>query len=232
MKKFILLISFTLVTQILLAQSPRFGLMFTPSLSWTKADNPDISSTVRAGIDYGAIAEFYFTENYAFTTEVYHSITGVTVDHDKKSFDFFNSIELPETGDTTGVSYPVGFKDYQVDLQYIEFPLGLKLQTNEIGYLKYFGHIGVRPAFLVRARLDATSTTDNNDDFENKDVQEDVESFDFALRIGAGAQYSLTESVSLVAALYFNNGFVDTIPDGDGEKLFRKGLSLRVGVMF
>lgn len=232
MKKISLILSLLVLTTMLYAQNtkgPRFGLMGVPHFNWLKPDNAKIETTTRVGIKYGAVGEFFFADNYAFTVGAYHALSSGKLNHEDNSYRFFTRIEDQSSDE---INQEPKYKDYKVNLQYVEIPIGLKLQTNEIGYLTYFGHIGINPGFNVRARLDAKSTSDNNEDFENQDVFKDIETLDFSLRVGGGAEYSLTESVSLLAALYFNNGFVDVLPDGDGEKLFRKNVGLRLGVMF
>jgi opacity protein-like surface antigen len=146
------------------------------------------------------------------------------------------------------------FNDYKLDLQYIEVPLTLKLKTNEIGYLTYYGQIGITPGVKLKGRVDASSNN-QNDDLQNTNVLKDINFVNLALTVGGGIEYSLTKDVSLLAGIYFNNGFINVIPkDGgdenvniqnkinkdkaerpktsDGEKISMNNVSLRLGFMF
>jgi len=250
MKKFGFLIFFSLLFFSLRAQDMKFGLTASPHMNWFRAEKEQIDSKVRVGFKYGAIGEFYFAENYAFTVGVNHVLTGGRFETNENVYIMFEQGEL--TNDE--IDTVPAFNDYKLDLQYIEVPLTLKLKTNEIGYLTYYGQIGITPGVKLKGRVDASSNN-QNDDLQNTNVLKDINFVNLALTVGGGIEYSLTKDVSLLAGIYFNNGFINVIPkDGgdenvniqnkinkdkaerpktsDGEKISMNNVSLRLGFMF
>ena len=250
MRKLGLILLLAIISNISFAQDMKFGLTVTPHFNWYNPNNEDINQSVRAGFKYGGIGEFYFAENYAFTIGVNHVLSGGSFSHDSSGYIFFEQGELANNEIDTIPQ----FTDYKMNLQYIEIPITLKLKTNEIGYITYYGQIGVTPGIKLKGRVNASSEN-SNEDLENTDVLRDISFFNLALTIGGGIEYSLTEDVSLLAGLYFNNGFTDVIPkDGgndskaikkiangenasrvkssDGEKITNKNIGLRLGFMF
>ena len=250
MKKLGSLIVFLLFFFTLHAQDMKFGLTVSPHINWFRAETGQIDSKVRVGFKYGGIGEFYFAENYAFTVGVNHVLTGGSFETDSNHYVMFEQGEL--TNDE--IDTVPAFNDYKLNLQYIEVPITLKLKTNEIGYLTYYGQIGVTPGVKLKGRVDASSNN-QNDDLKNTDVLKDINFVNLALTIGGGIEYSLTKDVSVLAGIYFNNGFINIIPkDGgdenldiqqvvnkdnaerpetsDGEKISMKNISLRLGFMF
>ena len=76
----------------------------------------------------------YFTPNYSFSTGISLSRAGgrlVSSDTTVMEFTNFRSTVLPGN--------PVVYK-----IQYLAIPVGLKLQTNQIGYLTFFSDLGTR----------------------------------------------------------------------------------------
>ncbi len=250
MKKFSLLILFSLFFFSAHAQDMKFGLTVSPHMNWFRAEKEQINSKARVGLKYGAIGEFYFADNYAFAVGVNHVLTGGGFETDRNEYIMFEQGELINDE----VDTVPAFNDYKLNLQYIEVPLTLKLKTNEIGYLTYYGQIGATPGVKLKSRVDASSNN-QNDDLKNTDVLKDINFVNLALTVGGGIEYSLTEDVSLLAGIYFNNGFINIITkDGgdedvdiqnivnkdnadrpktsDGEKISMKNISLRLGFMF
>ncbi len=232
------------------AQDMKFGLTVSPHMNWFRAETDRIDSKVRVGLKYGAIGEFYFAENYAFAVGVNHVITGGSFQTDGNDYIMFEQGEIVNDEIDTVPQ----FNDYKLNLQYIEVPLTLKLKTNEIGYLTYYGQIGVTPGVKLKGRVNASSNN-QNEDLQNTNVLKDINFINLALTVGGGIEYSLTKDVSLLAGLYYNNGFINSIPkDGgdedldveklidkddaerpktsDGEKISMKNISLRLGFMF
>src|SRR6185295_7915558 len=92
--------------------------------------------------------------------------------------------------------------------QYLQIPLTLKLRTNQIGYITYFGQFGLQAGVRIRSRADITDPV--NSFAENKvDFSNDVTLPDFGLVIGAGVEYTITGNTALLGALQFYNGFID-----------------------
>ena len=126
------------------AQDTKFslGFMANPNIGWISAedldfdDNIDVeSSGARIGFSYGVIGEIHFTENYHVVLGAGHVFTGGRFSGSNTSVDRRIATPLDETV-YDAVNYD------PVKLQYIHIPVLLRLKTNEIGYIRYFGNIG------------------------------------------------------------------------------------------
>ncbi len=208
-------------------QEFHFGLKASPSLAWLRSDTKGFDSDgSRFGFIYGLITEFNFAERYAFAT-------GIDIDYRGGKFKTVENLKTITNEDSV-ISTNSSFS-----LQYIDIPVTLKLKTNEIGSIVYYMQIGVAPGFNIRARMDYESTTqttssgtiyttDNSD--EKVDVQDDINSLNVSMILGAGIEYTLSGSTVLVGGIQFSNGFTDVF-DTDA-KVNSNYLALTLGVLF
>jgi len=98
-----------------------------------------------------------------------------------------------------------------MNLQYVEIPVALKMRTNEIGYMRYFGQFGFVPAVNIKHKGDITTNT-NGVSKTTEDVKlTDVNLFAMYLQIGAGVEYNLGGSTSLLGGVTFYNGFTNLV---------------------
>lgn len=213
MKKLLLGIILSFSSLLVLAQdeplkSFRLGLTAHPNFGWIKSDIPGIESDgLRAGFSYGLLGDFYFTENYAFSTALkLTTINGQTT--------------LNGTSTNTAGVYK---------LQYIELPAKLKLTTNETNGIKFFGEFGLGNGFNVRAKQDIKNSS-GSITTENVDIFKETAFYRASLIIGAGGEFTIGEKTSVSAGLTFDNGFTD-IKSGDGT-LKSSYLGLNFAVFF
>ena len=226
MKKITLLLAFALAATTTFSQSDskfHFGVKVMPALAWLRIDAPkDVnleSDGMRAGFGYGLITDFGFTDRYAFSTGLEVAYRGGKI----KS-------ESSEAGITSVASE-------KLSLQFIELPISLKLRTNEIGYMTYYFQVGFAPGYAIRTRADVKIETDGEPTFtdDNVDIGDDINEFNISLLVGAGAEYNISGSTSLLFGLTFNNGFLDLLDDngfGKDVKGNSNYLALTVGVLF
>lgn len=206
---FLILTTFFVAAQEKASSGFRLGLTAHPTFAWIKSDIKDIKSNgLRAGFSYGVLGDFYFAENYAFNTAIkLTTINGQT-----------ESELLANTGEQ---------QTYK--LQYIEIPLKLKLSTNEVNGLKFFGEFGLGNGFNVRAKQDIKSA--NNSTIESdKDIYSETAFYRASLVIGAGAEFKVGEKTAIVGGLSLDNGFTD-IKSGSGT-LKSSFLGLNLAVFF
>lgn len=200
-----------------------FGLKVAPTISWFKSDTKLLKSDgSKIGFAYGLITDFNITKNYAFGTGVDVTYRGGKV----KSTDA-NSLGEDKTSLT---------------LQYIEIPITLKLKTNEIGYITYFGRFGFSPGVNIRATADYENTATGVKD-DKVSAKKGISPFNIAFIVGLGATYSLGGHTSVLLGVTFNNGFLD-IFDNDYKvydpvtteaknvKATSSFLALEVGIIF
>lgn len=210
MKKILFSLLFTVCSTLLFAQdqsNPGFklGLTVHPNFGWLKSDNQGIKSDgLRAGFSYGLVGDFYFASNYAFST----GLKLTTINGQTKS-------ELSSNN---------GERDIY-KLQYIEIPAKLKLTTNELNNMKFYGEFGLGNAFNVRAREDikgfGTPVSDQN-------ISNQISFYRASLIIGGGAEFLVSDKTSIAVGLSYDNGFTD-IQSGSGTlKSSYLGLNLTV----
>ena len=195
-------------------QKFKIAARFSPGIAWMKPDSKYITNEGNvARFGFGISMDIHFTENYAFGT-------GFEVTRMGGSLSYLNS------GRYDGVDYVMSrTRDYR--LQYVEVPLTLKLRTNEIGYITYWGQFGIVPGLNINAKgddnvdflYDKTDTGWGETDrvsfsSEDEDIKNDVNIFRVGLLIGAGIEYSLSGNTALHVGITYNNGFTDVL-DGD-----------------
>lgn len=188
----------------------RFGLHFSPNIGWEKTKNEGFSSNGgRLGFGFGLMAEFNLSQRYAF-------LTGLNV----------NKVNTSNIG-----SYTTENITSDINIQYVEIPLALKLKTNEIGYLTYFGKFGLAPSYNMRAK-----STSN--DVETNFIKQ-TQPVRLGLLIGIGTEYNISGSTRLLFGIDFNNGFTNMYTkratfDRSGKKRssINNFISLNIGVYF
>lgn len=203
-----------------MGQNVRFGLTGSPQFDFARIlPNNVESGGVRLGFSYGLLIDLRIDNNerYAFATGLLHTLTGLNLD-----------VNYSDTAGTV-----IRTDQRTLKIQYIEIPLTMRLRTNEIGYMTYYGQIGLIPGIRVSSRLDQESNAaDPSLTFENQKTK-DIGFLNLALQIGAGVEYSVSSSTHLVGGLYYNNGFTN-VYDGDNvnDKISLRNLGIRLGVLF
>jgi hypothetical protein len=115
-------------------------------------------------------------------------------------------------------------------IQYLAVPLGLKLQTNQIGYLTFFTDLGLDPKVVIGGKVDIPSL-----DISGEKALDELRIFNLSYHIAAGVEYSVGGTTALVFGLNFDNNFLDITKDnGDQptDKVSHKLFSFRIGVNF
>lgn len=178
-------------------KSVSLGIKAAPNIGWfgTGQDNYKTQG-VSAGFSWGLVSEFYFAENYAF-------VTGL-------NFNFQNGkLVYPEyrNGSVNGELT----RKYR--LKYLELPAMIKMKTNEINGLKFYGQIGLGAGVRLSSKGEDVFTSDDRPDettnFRLIDSQTTL--LKASLIVGAGIEYSIDNSTSIVAGINFNNGFTNAL---------------------
>ena len=139
---------------------------------------------------------------------------------------------------TTNDALPNGV-NLKYNLQYVEIPFGIKLRTNEFGYIRYYAELPVFTlGFLTQARGDILSAQEKNTEEEN--IKKDVNFLNVSWGLGAGIEYTINSNTALVGGLHFSSGFADFTDDAavknDGTAEDSKGttnvITVRIGVFF
>lgn len=217
-----------------------FGLKVSPDLSWlAPSDKTFTDNGSRLGFGYGLITEFGFSKNYAFSTglEVLNAGGKLTMP-DSTFFPKLNTEVSPNRTD----SFLLHNRTYR--LRYVNVPLLLKLKTNQIASMTYFGQFGFDVSFKWRALADDdVSLKGTESTLNDVDISKDINFIRLALNVGLGAEYNLSGATSMVFSINYNNGFTNALRK-DSKMLLDKHksalqqnavfnyVSLTVGVLF
>ncbi len=196
----------------------RFGLQFNPNITWLKVNTADYGSEgSKVGFGYGLSFEYFMTSNYLFSTGVFLSNVG-----GKFSY-------VGVYGNDVGTYQANVEANYK--MKYIEIPLLMKLRSNEIGYLTYFGKFGLKTGFNYGASTEleygyTVGNTASQKQEKIKDASDHINWINLALVIGGGVEYNISGNTSLSFGVTYNNGFINQLDtkvmelDGSGNVLF------------
>jgi hypothetical protein len=219
-----LVVLLTLVTYAANAQFPPyyFGLKAAPQISWIRPNTDNYEGAgAKIGFAWGFIAEFNFTENHSIATGFNMLFNGGKLK--------FPAVQDGDTGST--------IRDYS--LKYLEIPLTLKMKTNDINGMRYFGRIGLGSAFNIGAKKTDEFTPKGGSAITGtKANYDDVALFRESLIVGMGVEYAIKEGPKLGAELTINNGFTNiltgknTLDSGLNEKATSNFFELAISVLF
>ena len=216
----------------------KLGLKLSPQITWVAPESKGISSGgSKINASYGLMFDYYFTENYAFATEI--SVAN-----------YAGELIVKDSKITRGV-IPAVSQDvnYIYRTQYVSVPLMLRMRTNEIGYFRYYADFGLDLALLVRAKADINNssidltevnvnTPDKKDEYtiESNDIpsikyNDDVAILRTAMVIGVGIQYKIFGNTLLVAGARYNKA-LNNFTVEDDWKAQMNAVSLNLGVLF
>jgi hypothetical protein len=208
--------------QLVNAQQPiSFGIYADPVISWFTSDITQVKNGgARPGFNFGLTYNRYFAPNYAFSTGIsLLSAGGKLVRSDTTIMNFSNLKATVMPGE------PVTYR-----IQYLTFPLGLKLQSNQIGYVRFFTNLGLVPKIVVNRKIDIPSLS-----ISGENGSGELRLFNLSYHVTAGLEYSLGGTTALVFGLDFDNNFMDITKDPGsrpGDRVSQKILSFRFGVNF
>ncbi len=219
MRKAFFALIFLLSFQFLDAQQFRFGLTASPEFNFTRILASEVDpGGVSVGLNYGLLVDFTLgeVERYAFSTGITHRMANVTLDNIKLTD---ASVEYTAT--------------QTLKLQYVEVPLTMRLRTNEVGYITYYGQMGFVPGILIASRYDQKAdNTDPKYNFKNQKNSETV-GVNLSLHIGGGIEYSLGGATAVMAGLYYSNGFTNIYKTSFlDDKVSLRNIGLRLGILF
>ena len=217
MQKYILSLIILVSSSQIFAQGLSFSVVLDPQITWMNSDSKRVERNgTNFGFGGGLVMDLYFAENYAFST-------GLTILGTGGNLQFLDSIDFQSSG-STDIIPPGSTVKYK--LQYITVPLSLKLKSNEIGYSRFFAHLGLNTHINIKATGDVEA---NN--IHGEDIGEEIKTFMMSYFVGGGLEYSLGGNTALIGGLYFTSGILDVTENPDYQANVGS-ISLRVGVKF
>ena len=175
------------------------GLKVSPSVTSLRAESPAdhafTSDGSQFGFGGGLVVDYFFGENYAFSTGLLLSGKGGSISY------------KDVTSGTSG--QPLAVKQ-KFNTQYLEIPLTVKLFTNEIApatrlYFQVGGSLNVPIGTRIN---DGKFYTDPATNTENK-ASDYVYFFDADALAGFGAEYQLAKSTKVFAGISYHRGLVN-----------------------
>jgi opacity protein-like surface antigen len=251
----------------------RFGLQVMPAVQWFKIDGSKKieSDGVKFKGGFGLNTDFRITDIIWFNTGFNLFYDGGKIAYKDTVKYFFNSKDetimsivdgkkMREGADSTKLEiYRLNSRSY--NSTNIQIPIMLRLRTKDISGMRYFGQFGLTANIRLRAK--ATDKVTKQDKLtpsqfsspatkEDLNITSDVNVFNLGLAVGAGAEYNLSGSTSMFAALNFVNlGFTNFAKsssnqlfttDGNNnksgkypefaQKFLSRGVTLSIGILF
>ena len=190
MKKNYLTALFFLITSSVFAQV-EIGLKIAPSIATTRVVAPNQfnfnASNAKTHFGGGVILDYFFRENYAFSTGLIYNAKGAGVSYQNPNIS--------------------GIQSDEFSIQYLEIPISIKLFTNDVApdtkiFFQAGGSLDTRMSAKVNnEKLDAA---DNNNKYSSH-----FNLFDFSALLGAGAEKQMGESTKVFVGLSYHRGLVD-----------------------
>lgn len=212
----------------------RFGLSAAPNLGWVRPTIPDLQKSglqSRMGFGYGLMIDYKFSDspNYLFTTGVNLTTNGGGMVEPWDSLDI---------GADTNYFY--GKLDRTYRLQYVNIPLLLKMRTNEIGYMTYFGAIGfdlgIRTRAFANDEFDWVQTGLTPANEKDNNIQQNINLFRLGINVTLGGEYNLSGNTNAYVGIGWHNAFTNMFrnsptnmmlkPDSEGNPVLDNGIAV------
>ncbi|MBB5635857.1 hypothetical protein HDF26_003704 [Pedobacter cryoconitis] len=195
----------------------RLGLTAHPTFGWAKPEGGK-GNGFSLGFSYGLLADLNFAENYSLATGLtITTINGKTSEINPSPF--YNAAVYP--GNT--------LYDLKYKMQYLEVPLTLKLKTDKIGDVRWYGQFGLSNGFNIGARQDVSVA--GKSIVSDESIKKNTNFYRAGLIVGAGLEYDVAKHTSVTTGLTLNNGFTD-ISSASGRNVRNHYIGLNIGVFF
>jgi len=196
----------------------KFSVHADPQFAWFGSNDDSISPDgsifhLQAGLQM----ENYFQENYAF-------YVGFGINNMGGNLLYLRSEDYVSSDDDT-LTIPAG-QSVKMNVQYLDIPLGLKLKTEELGYATAFLQIGFNPMFNINGHISSKDGT-----YDKDNIQESIHLFHLGYHVGAGVEYRLGGSTSVIGGIRWSSGFTN-VTDKDGANISMNAISINLGVLF
>ncbi len=201
-----------------------FSIHFDPLISWFSTDSYYTRNDgVVPGFNFGMSYNSYFSPNYSFSSGI-NIITagGRLISRETTHF------ELKNYGRVV-IDVPPG-EAITYKITYLSIPLGIKLQTSQIGYGSFFTDLGFDPKIIIRGRADIPSLY-----VKGGNALAELNIFNISFHIMAGMEYPLGGYNNLVVGIGFESSLFDITRDNGAQPLdlvSQKFLSIRTGITF
>ena len=208
----------------------RFGVKVAPDFSWISPDTKDYENDgMVPGFSWGFLADITLTDNYFVKT-------GFSVDYVGGKLTYPHSMLLDETQS----ALTAGTLKRKYSLRYLEIPATIKMRTNQFNNMAFYGEIGFGGYFNLKAKGKDEFTPDGSSTVvsDDGDIKDEISFMRASMIVGAGMEYFIDESTSLIFSVDFNNGLTNVLNGKNNidaslnERAQLYYFQLNVGVMF
>ena len=203
-------------------QSIGFGVHANPLIGWFRSDNSSVPGKgANAGFNFGASVYKYFSDNYALSA-------GINLVNAGGSLSYSDTTILNLKNNKRIKAFPKSKLVYNV--KYLALPVGLKLRTNEIGYISIFTDIGLDPKFIIGGKVEVPSQ-----DIGKENARKELKTMGLGYHAIGGIEYSLGGTSSVVLGINFDNNFTNIMKkhsNRQSAKITHKMFGLYVGMNF
>jgi hypothetical protein len=218
----------------------RFGFQTSPTFSWMQTDIGRVSSAgMNLGLKLGMMAEFYFRQNYAFSSGIgFMFNAGGTLLHEHPGI-YWDPTILP-----AGIDTLPGMVKLKYGVQLVEIPFGLKMRTREFNHQRYYLEPQITLGIKTQARGTATGLG-LGEEINKLNIKKEVNPINFSWGIHAGMEHNIDRNTSLVLGAGFQLGFMDmtrnrgsvflpgqALPEREKSKGTIHGITIRLGILF
>jgi hypothetical protein len=186
------------------------GLKLSPSLAGNRVvaeQRHNMESTsARARIGFGVLVDYFFTENYAFSTGLNYTSKG--------SGTVYNT--------TPDDNQAIVRRTDRFSLQYIELPLMMKLYTNEIATdTKLYFHLGPSLNTNIAAKVNDQKILPGGQRATKR-----FNLFEVSAILGTGAEWQLGQTTRVFGGIAYHRGLTN-IDNAYGRELNDRNISIR-----
>jgi hypothetical protein len=199
MKKILLALSVFVATISTAAAQVEIGLKVSPSITSLRAESPTnrafASDGSKFGFGGGLVVDYFFGENYAFSTGLLLRSKGGTIS--------YSDVPTPSSSSVTTATQ-------KISMQYLELPVTVKLFTNEIApatrlYFQVGGSLNVPIGSRINGSKFYTDPATGN---ETK-ASSHVLFIDADALVSFGTEYQMGQSTKLFAGISYHRGLVN-----------------------
>lgn len=224
----------------------RFGLSATPSVNWYKTDLATVSHNgLGIGFNWGLDLEYKLSNNASlFMGLKLANDNGKLAFREQDSLIYRLDNQKNFSDDAANTTYMLLERNYKAN--YVSLPLGIKMKTNEIGYMTYFGQFGLISSIRTKAKSNDQVKVNLTDELPNPklNIDNDMQLVKLQLSVGGGAEYNLSGTTSLVFGINYNLGFTNVLKKnskhltylGSGENFKQSAtahnIALSIGILF
>lgn len=226
----------------------RFGLVGTPGISYLGVNKPGSSNKglgyhIAGGLNY----EYSFSKNVAITSGLLFTQTTGKIEYQDSLG--LNYVRVKNGISTDEKAFRLHSRTYVFNS--IDIPLKFKFRTPELGYMTYYGELGVTANILTSVWARKNLITQNQgdgktllSDNESKlDANDESKFYRLGVNFGAGVEWNVAGNTSLLMGVNGNLAFTNLLKKESANIVYDAGgafpratnlnyIALQVGVLF